>query len=175
MKLLFSFLPWIVFLILKSYAGETAALTVSIIISIIFDHKRLRQGFYVSWIIILSMLVLLSCYLFGKFEVTPLIRTLLMSGSFAVMAWISLIISKPFTIQYAKEEVPEDKWSTPGFIKVNQIITLVWALAMSANTAASIFHYHSDTVSIVTIVLAIMFTKRYPQYYRQKFIKNMES
>ncbi|HBM17023.1 MAG TPA: hypothetical protein DD381_11870 [Lentisphaeria bacterium] len=36
--------------------------------------------------------------------------------------------------------------------------------------SATIWHYHSDTISIALIVLAIVFTKIYPKYYNKKAI-----
>lgn len=173
MKLLLSFLPWIIFLALKSYTGEVTALSISIILSILSpERKRLMKRFLISWIVLLSMVAMLILYIIPHFEVSSMLRGIIMTGSFAVMAWISLIINKPFTIQYAKEEVPQDKWTTPGFLKVNQIITAVWATAMTINVLASVWQYRPDIISIITIVIAIGFTRKFPEYYKKNASAN---
>ncbi len=174
MKLLLSFLPWIIFLVLQHYTGAATALSVSIFVLILSpERKRLKKGFLVGWVVLLSMVGLLILCLV-PFKVPVMLKTSIMTGSFAIMAWISLIVNKPFTIQYAKEEVPKDKWNTPGFLKVNQIVTAVWAIAMTSNTLLPIFGYHSVYVSIATILISIVFTKKFPEYYKKQAMKKQE-
>ena len=36
-------------------------------------------------------------------------------------------IGKPFTLQYARERVPEERWKSPRFARINFVITSVWA------------------------------------------------
>jgi len=91
-----------------------------------------------------------------------------MSGSFAAMAWISLLVGSPFTYQYAKETVPQDKWSSPQFVYVNKLLTAIWAAAMTANVISSIFDYKTTLVSILAIVVPIYLTKKIPEYYKNK-------
>ena len=53
---------------------------------------------------------------------------LISNSSLAVIALISIVIGKPFTIQYAKEKVPADKWKTPLFIRINYLLSSFWLL-----------------------------------------------
>jgi hypothetical protein len=39
----------------------------------------------------------------------------------------TLIVRKPFTIPYAKEEAPEEVWDRPLFLRINYVISLVLA------------------------------------------------
>ena len=57
-------------------------------------------------------------------------------GGLAI-AWISLAIRHPFTLQYAKETVPEQFWREPLFIRVNDRITGVWAADSSSPAPAT--------------------------------------
>ena len=41
----------------------------------------------------------------------------------------SLIARRPFTLQFAREEVPQEYWANPQFIATNYMISGVWAAA----------------------------------------------
>src|SRR5262249_1322174 len=49
---------------------------------------------------------------------------------------VSLAIGAPFTLQYAREQVPEEFWATPQFISANRLISLAWAAAFAILVAA---------------------------------------
>jgi hypothetical protein len=59
------------------------------------------------------------------------------AGLFAIVA-VSLIVRQPFTIQYAKEEVPEPIWSHPEFLRVNYKLSAIWCAAFAAMVLADI-------------------------------------
>jgi hypothetical protein len=44
-----------------------------------------------------------------------------------LMVLTTLIVGKPFTLQYAREQVPDSLWKTPQFIRSNYVITGVWS------------------------------------------------
>jgi hypothetical protein len=48
-----------------------------------------------------------------------------------VIAWASLAIRRPFTLGIAKQSTPGELWGRPEFLRVNVIITLVWAVSFT--------------------------------------------
>lgn len=56
-------------------------------------------------------------------------------SSFILMAivFISIIIKKPFSIQYAKEVSRPEVWNNPEFIRVNYVISWAWFIAFLVN------------------------------------------
>lgn len=168
MDILLSFIPWILLWILKIWIPAWISVLVSIVISIITDRNRLKKGFMVSWVVLGSMLVMLILDMTFGTHLPHYIGSVVMSGSFAVMAWGSLLLNSPFTYQYAKENVPQDKWSSPQFIYVNRLLTAIWAAAMTANVISSIFDYRTTVVSILAIVIPVYLTKKIPEYYKNK-------
>jgi hypothetical protein len=42
---------------------------------------------------------------------------------------VSIAIGRPFTMQYARERIPEQHWQTPLFLAINRRITWVWLLS----------------------------------------------
>lgn len=48
-------------------------------------------------------------------------------GVFAMVAWATLAAGFPFTIQYARERAPREVWNSPLFVRINRILTVMWA------------------------------------------------
>ncbi|WP_181159972.1 hypothetical protein [Sandaracinobacter neustonicus] len=52
-------------------------------------------------------------------------------GIFLIVAG-SIIVGRPFTMQYAQETVAPEYWDSFAFREINRKISLVWAMAMAA-------------------------------------------
>ncbi|MBA2401492.1 MAG: hypothetical protein H0V72_22900 [Bradyrhizobium sp.] len=89
----------------------------------------------------------------------------------------SILIGKPFTLQYALEAVDAETAKLPGFIKANYLITAVWTasmLLMMAGNAALIYVPGLPLWSGLLIAFAarnsaVYFTKWYPEYRKAKY------
>ncbi len=103
------------------------------------------------------------------------VRFLVDTGIFTISAG-SMLIRRPFTLQYAIESVPAEVAAIPGFLRANYIITAAWtaaaALMMLANMAAlyvpGLPIWLSLAIAFAARNSAIYFTKWYPQYRRTK-------
>ncbi|HEY6531815.1 MAG TPA: hypothetical protein VIY72_05905 [Acidimicrobiales bacterium] len=84
----------------------------------------------------------------------------------------SLLIRQPFTLQYAREDTPEEYWHTPEFLKVNYQITWAWAAAFLIQAASG---FYGDAVldnsnniwtgwiiQTLPLIIAAQFTIWYP-------------
>ena len=84
---------------------------------------------------------------------------------------VSMAIGKPFTLQYARERVPEERWKSPRFARINFVITSVWALAFACIVAADLMMIYLPNVPIrvgIVVTLAALygayrFTDWYPK------------
>jgi hypothetical protein len=54
-------------------------------------------------------------------------------GTLAAFTWLSILIKKPFTAEYAKKHLDPQYWNSPLFLRKNNIITGAWGLAFSVN------------------------------------------
>ena len=88
---------------------------------------------------------------------------------------ISMVIGRPFTLQYARERVPEQHWRTPLFLAVNRRITGVWAGAFAVLVTAhavTVFSFVpiwvDPVVTILAFIYAVRFTARYPEKARKE-------
>lgn len=67
-----------------------------------------------------------------------------------------MAIGKPFTLQYARERVPPDRWQSPQFARINFVITAVWALAFVCIVAADLMMVYMPNVPLrVGIVVTV--------------------
>ncbi len=96
------------------------------------------------------------------------VRLAVDTGLFLIIV-ISLLIRQPFTLQYARESVPQERWDRPEFIKLNYVVTAVWACAFAVTVAvdaawATIPRF-PPLIVIVVSVLAAMGAVRFPSWY----------
>ncbi len=103
------------------------------------------------------------------------IRLAVDAGVLAV-ALCSVLIRRPFTLQYATESVPAETAAMPGFLRANYAITGAWTAAtalMMAGNFATVYVpglplWSSLLIAFAARYSAIYFTKWYPQYQKIK-------
>lgn len=168
-KLLIGFLPWILFsLIIGSTKIQIEiAIIIALISLLTINAHELKKKFILTWGSLISFLIL-GLMVFVYDNTWFLQHTWLLSnGALAVIAWFSLAINKPFTLQYAKDKVPVERTKHTSFIKVNIHITLVWALAFTISALAhTIKIVPPSLLSNGLVVIAIIFSIKYPEWYR---------
>ncbi|WP_241385329.1 hypothetical protein [Rhodococcus sp. CH91] len=86
----------------------------------------------------------------------------------------TLIARRPFTLPYAKEDTPEEYWTSSLFMKINYVISAVWAGAFtfSAIVGAIGIAVTDDPndfwtgwiLQLAAIFFAVAFTEFYPDY-----------
>ena len=98
------------------------------------------------------------------------------AGIFLV-SLVSILIRRPFTLQYALEAVDAETGKAPGFLRANYVITWAWtgaALLMMAGNIAILYVPGLPLWSGLLIAFAarnsaVYFTKWYPQYRKAKY------
>ena len=65
------------------------------------------------------------------------VRACVDAGLLAIVL-VSMAAGRPFTLQYAREQVAHEFWDRPEFVRANYVITAVWALAFAAMTIAEL-------------------------------------
>jgi hypothetical protein len=94
-----------------------------------------------------------------------------------LIALTSILIRRPFTLQYAREAVDADTAVLPAFIRANYIITWAWTgsmlLMMTGNVAMisvpGLPLWSSLLIAFAARNSAVYFTKWYPEYTRAKY------
>ncbi len=89
----------------------------------------------------------------------------------------SIVIRRPFTLQYAREVVDAEIARLPGFIRANYIITWAWTgsmLLMMIGNIAMIYLpglplWSGLLIAFAARNCAVYFTKWYPEYRKAKY------
>jgi hypothetical protein len=103
------------------------------------------------------------------------VRLAVDTGVFAISLG-SMLLRRPFTLQYAIEAVPAETAAMPGFVRANYIITGAWTVAtllMLASNVAMLYvpglpFWTGLAIAFAARNSALYFTKWYPEYRRIK-------
>ena len=95
-------------------------------------------------------------------------------GTLSAFVWGSLLMKKPFTAEYAKEQVDPSLWNSPAFLRKNILITGVWGTAFTVSLIDAVlkltmFPHSGEIFEIIDngmLLLAALFTSYYTK--RQK-------
>jgi len=174
MGILLAFAPFIVFAVLDRFVGPvwglaagtavSAALLLRDLLSPVRQPKLLEIGTFI---------------LFGGLTVYMLLRGSSLSvigvrvcvdGGLLLIVLMSMAIRRPFTLQYAKEQVPAAHWNTPEFLRTNYVISGAWAIAFALMVLAELAllyapqipHRAGVIVIVAALVGAVKFTSWYP-------------
>ncbi len=186
------FLPWIAYWSLAGNVPFRVAVLVAFVIGVALSARSLLRHRAPKVLEIGSAVVFL-CLLVAAFVVSShfLQRWVqpMSNGGIFLIALVSILIGKPFTLQYAREEVPPEVAETPAFLQVNQTITLAWVIALGIMTVSSLIPpivYGQATVSqrgtmlsifgywvipYLFLLLAIVFTFWYPGWFRRRALR----
>lgn len=173
MSYLRTFLPWIVFAVLPSGQWQWAALAGLVVaVAVIAQQRRAGAGFEALIIELGSaafFAVLAAIALTTPDSGVHTYSAALSSATLALVAGVSLLIGRPFTLGIAKRATPREFWGLRPFVRTNVVITAVWtaAFAVTAALLAALAHAgdaHSATAVLVQIAgfaVPMVFTVRY--------------
>lgn len=99
----------------------------------------------------------------------------LASGALALGSWLSVVLLRPFTLDYAKEHTDPSLWNDPVFMRTNMLLTSLWAAVFSLNALLawgkmSQFMLGEVTYEIASYALLVgmaFFTNWYPAHVRR--------
>lgn len=88
----------------------------------------------------------------------------------------SILVRRPFTLQYAKEDAPPELWHEPHFIRANYVISGAWALAFFIEAASGLYGdavlrdsnnlWTGWIIQTLPMIVAAQFTIWYPNRLR---------
>jgi hypothetical protein len=113
----------------------------------------------------------------GHAAPSPLAVKVSVDAGIFLIALGSMLVRRPFTLQYALEEVPAETAGMPGFRRANYMITTAWTAAMLLMMTANVVLLYvpglpiwsSLAIAFAARNCAIYFTKWYPEYRRIKY------
>lgn len=178
MNLLLGLAPFVTFFVLMRVSISLALWGAFAAAFVLCIRDFLRTG-------VLRALDAGSILLFGILAIyTGFFRTLsipavrfAVDGSLTFLILASLAMRAPFTLQYAREQVPSDFWATPLFLRANYMLTAIWGIAFAITAIAdALATFDPEDVSLTLCVAvglaaagaAFLFTIRYVTMVRKQ-------
>lgn len=176
MKILLAFSPFIAFIVIERLMGVPAGLMAGAAVSAVLILRDLLKGARQVKILEGGTFILFAgltayAYLAEGVPWTIAEVRLRVDGGLLLIVLASMALRRPFTMQYARESVASDQWTSPEFIRKNYVITAAWAAAFAVMVIADlILVYLPDlphSVAIATTVLALFAAVKFTQRYSE--------
>lgn len=177
LKLLLSFAPWLAFLLIArdSLFQVKVGLIVAFALSIGMGVARLSRGVLLWATLIFFAYATLAVAVLNDMW-TLRYMGVLANGTLAAAIWLTILVKRPFTLDYSREHTDRSLWHDPTFIRTNNIIAAVWGTALGVNAALAFAKVRGglapgiayDALSYALLVGSAVFTTWYPRYVHQK-------
>lgn len=176
LKMLVAFAPWIAFLIIArdTLLRVEVGLVVALALGVLIWLLKLDRG-SIMWVGLLFFTAATVAVLGFQNLWTVMHLGVLTNGALAVGAWATLLIGKPFTLDYARQNTDPALWNNPVFIRTNVRITVAWAAVFTLNTALAwiqmehvlLPQWACRTLNYAALVGAAAFTSWYVAHVRR--------
>jgi hypothetical protein len=180
-QIILGFAPFIAFALLTRFTGVDASLWVAAAIAAALAARNAFAGRSIKILeagtVVLFGLLATYTTLTQTYWSLPLVRAVVDGGLLAIVL-LSIAVRQPFTLQYAREQVPPEIQSSPVFLRVNIVISLVWALAFAIGLIADLAMEYAPgaplwldmAVIVAALVGAVRFTQWYPAKVRKAYL-----
>ncbi len=171
--MIWSFSPWIAFLMGVRFgnvywgAGLGAAAAIVVLVRAVSRH-RAHLFDYVGAAYFTAMLAVLAIVQPDNISTWGRYAQAVAHGSLCLIVFASILINRPFTEGYARQQAPKEIWNTPGFHAFNRKISAVFGLAFLVGTISLIVAGATDSrqvllrviVPIGALALAFSYTQK---------------
>jgi intracellular septation protein A len=131
-----AFAPWIVFGFASGFNHWRVATGGGLILCVVYLAMAVRAGISIKltdWTTLTIFVIGAGLTIGLRSPVFPIYGAVIIWSCFALGAWGSVAIGRPFTAAYARENAPREFWEHPIFIRLNLLMTLVWCGLMTVN------------------------------------------
>jgi len=176
LKLLLSFAPWLSFLVIAqgSLFRLKLGLLIALALSIVMGLLRLHRGIILWTGLAFFTYAAVAVALLGNMW-TAQHMGVLANGALALGSWITILMGKPFTLDYAREHTDPSLWNSSAFIRTNVVITSAWASVFTVNailawgkmTQFILPQWGYEVTSYFLLIVTAAFTTWYPDHCRR--------
>ena len=161
--ILLAFAPFLAFALIDRLSGPTEGLIAGAVVSAALLLRDLIQGRTAKVLEIGTAILFVGLALYallGRPSWSVVGVRVVVDAGLLLIVLASLVMRRPFTLQYARERVAPELWGEPEFVRTNYVITAVWALAFAVMVVAELVLLYVPDVppraGIVAIVLALV-------------------
>ena len=173
-----AFAPWILYGFASGFNHWRIAAGGGLLLCLLYTAMMIRRGAsmklpdwttLIFFVIASVMTIGLRSYAFTVYS------AVVVWSCFALAVWGSVVIGRPFTAAYARENAPPEFWEHPVFIRLNLLMTLVWCALMTVNIGFAVVGVIvggnlakpllSFALPMGLLVLGFVFNGRFPARY----------
>jgi len=177
LNLVLAFSPWIAFLLISGHSmlRLQIGIIVAAVLVVIMAVTKLHRG-AIPWGGYIFFAFALICVVWLKNVWVIHNLGILASGTLFLAAQLSILIGRPFTEDYAREQAPKEIWNSSSFIKGCYTTTAFWSYIFLVNTllnAIKIYHSGANEVLMrileyIVLFAGIIFTRVYAIIAKKK-------
>jgi hypothetical protein len=156
--MIWSFAPWMAFLFVVRLgnvywgAGIGAILAIIVLVRALYHHKA-HMFDYIGVIYFVGMLSLLAGLHPSDISTWGRYAQAVAHGSLCVIVFASVLVNRPFTEGYAREQAPKEIWKSPAFRAFNRKISVVWGFAFLLGTLSMALAGSTDSRQLLLRVV----------------------
>ena len=153
LKLLVSFAPWIVFRLVSAFPfdeplfGTKVALVAAAVLCVYQARSSTKGVLFWGTAAFFSLSLFFVALMSNQWVASRL--GLLSQVALGSIVWCSILLRRPFTIDYAKSFVPREYWTHPLFLRRNIVISGAWGVYFLVGIAVSLARMHFPGTSPV--------------------------
>jgi hypothetical protein len=137
--LIWSFSPWIAFIVSvrfgSVYWAAAAGIAVAAVVLVrAISRDRVHMFDVIGLVFFSGLLILVAAIQPSDISTWGRYAQAVAHGTLCLIVFGSVLIDKPFTEPYAREQVPKEVWTSRRFHEFNRRISLVWGLAFLVGT-----------------------------------------
>jgi hypothetical protein len=134
MGILLGFTPFIAFAVANRLTGLALSLWIAAAVSFVLILRTRNRGespkvLEIGTLVLFGLMGLSATVLLARWNIS-LVRCVVDGGLLGIML-LSILVGRPFTLEYARERVSSAVYDSPPFIRQNYVITAVWAVSMT--------------------------------------------
>jgi hypothetical protein len=149
-EMIWSFAPWGAFLLGVRvgnvyWGAAVGAIFAIFVLARAYSRHHAHLFDYVGVIFFVGILALLAIIAPHDVSTWGRYAQAVAHGSLCVIVFASVLIDRPFTEAYAREQAPKEVWTSPGFHAFNRKISAIWGLAFLVGTASLVLAGSTDS------------------------------
>ena len=180
MGILLAFAPFVVFAVLDRIVGPAdalgagAAVSAALMVRDLVAPGRSVKILEAGTFVLFAGLALYTLVTGANWSVIGV--RLCVDAGLLLVVLASMAAGRPFTLQYARDQIAPEFWNRPEFIRTNYVITGAWALAFGVMVLAELAllyvpglpPYAGVVAIILALVAAVKFTGWYPKREKRR-------
>jgi hypothetical protein len=172
--------PWVLLSVFATPGHFERAVCVALGASLLTMLLTRVRGISTHALDVFGVAVFVALAVLGRLASPGLIHWLelwageIVNVSLALFVIATLIVRRPFTLPYAKEEAPQEFWDSPVFMRINYVISSVWAAAFVFTSTVGFIgiavlknvadFWTGWVLQLAAIFFAVAFTEFYPDH-----------